>query len=515
MAPANDTDMLTNLRYEGNGWAEFGNPLLRIKGPTVVETDERGLTIATMQVEEVPTSLSVADGFAMLLGDVFKSMNETGKPCSMEVNTPAGVFRTINRFSRRHNIRPAEVSTQLRCDRAQFVVADLPAKYWRLPILNFHGSLQPAFRLRELKHPLRLSTVAPITPFQIGREIGFLENVANHEELTKCQQNGDRAPHITAALVAPVVGGIGTFSEIKSWFPFGLLNLLGLSSGSRVGAPWIEFFNENGLLVQRTHVHLGTDHYEKGDEFLNDVVHRGGLGRLITCALESSEFGQPYVNVALNHLLLGNRDSQALEDKVSHFSRALDALAEHFGLDVQNLLDGLIEEDKVAVKAILGNARDRIREIGAKRRAAGNAQAFSVLERVAERAAATPACTDRSFGLGVLDLLSRFGLQDSAVADAYYASHSTGGKGWVQLLSHYRGLSQHGGAFGFEDGEHSAVEVFRFANHLGDIVTRILLKLLGYDGQYQERNARWAGGKDLDWVVPETPADEIGFGRND
>jgi hypothetical protein len=512
--PAAGPKLLTQIRYEGQGWAEFGSPLIRVEGPTLVETDECGRTIAMMQVQEVPTS-SVADTHTRLFQDFIETINKGENTCTLRVNTPVGIFTANEMVYRSPSI--AETTTvQFQCHRAQFSTSNSHAKYWRLPILNFHGKLQPAVRDRYLAHPLRVSATLPITRFTMGSEIGFVENVPEYEELVESQGKGDRTPHITAALVGPVCGGISSWSEIRDWFPFGMLNLLGLSSGSRVGAPWVEFYDENGALAQRSHIQLGTSLYEVGDEFINDIIHSGGLGELITCALNSNEFDQAYITIALNHLILGNRYSQALEDKVGHFCRALDSLASHFGFDVQNLLDGIGEEDKAEVRNILRDAREKIRKLATKRKEGGESQIASTLDRIAERAAATPATTDRNFGLAVLDLIKRFQMHDAAVAGAYYAAHPRGdGRSWAALLSHYRGLSLHGGAFRFEPGEDSPVEVFRFANHLGDIVIRIVLKILGYRGEYQDKNAKWADSRSLDWVTPDTPAIQLGFGRPD
>jgi hypothetical protein len=507
-------ELLREIRYEGEGSAEFGNPLIRIEGPTIVETDECGRTTATMQVSRVPTSPSPEDGFGRLFRDFFQSLHETGEACKLWVDTPEGRFIATDMLFRGHNIKFGEgVTTRFNCHRAQFLVSDRTAKFWRLPILNFRGALPPATRLPRLDHCLRLSTISPTTSFQIGDEIGFLEYVEKYEELLDAHKNGDRTPRITAFLVGAVTGGIEELDQIRSWFPFGLLNLLGLSSGSRVGASWIEFFDESGVLVQRSHVRLGTNHSETGEGFFN-VIHQGGLGRLITCAMKSPEFDEQYVRVALNHLLLGNLDSQALEDKIFHFGAALDALTERFGFATKDLLYGVADEDRAHVRAILSGARGQIRDVAKNRREAGEALTAGVLDRIADRTFTSPTGTDRDFGLAVVDLLQRFGLHDSAIANGYYVENSSAGRSWPQLLSHYRGISQHGGAFGFERGEHDAGEIFRFANHLGDILIRILLKQLGYDGEYQRRNAKWSDAKNVDWVVPGTPPYELGFGKD-
>jgi hypothetical protein len=156
----------------------------------------------------------------------------------------------------------------------------------------------------------------------------------------------------------------------------------------------------------------------------------------------------------------------------------------------------------------------QIREVAKKRGETDDVIAAAVLDRIAERTFTTPTGVDRDFGVAVVDLLQRFELHDAAVASAYLAENPRAGRSWSQLLSQYRGISHHGGAFEFESGEHDALEIFRFANHLGDIVIRILLKQLGYDGEYQRRNSKWSDAKRIDWVNANTPPYEIGFGKD-
>ena len=125
-----------------------------------------------------------------------------------------------------------------------------------------------------------------------------------------------------------------------------------------------------------------------------------------------------------------------------------------------------------------------------------------------------PTNVDRDFGLTVLSLLDRSGLHDAAVVEASYRSNPRpDGKKWHQVLSSYRSLSQHGGAFQQSEAEYSAVKVFRLSSHLADIAARIILMQLGYDGEYQHATAKWTGGKTTEWVTPTTPPIELGYGR--
>jgi hypothetical protein len=507
----------TNLRYEGYGWAEFGDPLIRVGGSTVVSVDERGSTAAKMEVAEIPTAASMQDGVNDLFRDTMTSFNRTVS-CKLSITCANGVFTSVEQTFRgaNLNLQEATASIEFHCYRSNYVENDSAPTYWRLPILNFHGELRKALRPPKVEHVMRLSEENPVSPFEMFGKPGFIEYVPGYKELLESQKNGDRNPRITAVMVGSTAGQGTGWSDLQEWFPFDFLNLVGFASGVRVGAPWIEFAGENGHLAGRTHVQLGTSLIQSGEGFMNDVIHRGGLGYLLTCAARSPEIRKTYFRVAMNHLLLGIRNSQALEDKISHLSRALEGLAAEFGFDQQYLLEAADDVVKAKVKEALKSASTEILEVAREQDALGKADIAASLRKVAERTTSNPANIDRDFGLAVLSLLNRFRLHDAAVVDAYYrAKPRSDGRQWHQVLSHFRGLTQHGDAFRFSKGEHSTDEVFCVVSHLSDIIARILLIQLGYDGEYQRATATWRDPSTTDWVTPSTLPAELGYGRND
>jgi len=510
------TEDKSTMRYEGHGSAEFGTPVMRVEGPTVVNTDERGVTTATMQVEKVPNASSMEAGINLLFHDFFKNMNKR-TPCSLQVVCSDGIFSATEQTFREPSVDvPNQKATiEFRCFRSFFDTGKTAA-YWRLPLWNFHGDLRPPMANRGIEHPLRLSQDNPLSTFEFLDEIGFVEMVPGYKDLLQQQENGDRNPRVTAMIVGSAAMQVTTWEGLDPWFPFDFLNLLGFASGARVGAPWIEFLDSSGRIVKRIHVHLGTDRYESARGFLYDVINRGGLGRLLTCAGKSKEFDKTYFRVAMNHLLLGIRYSQALEDRISHLSRALDALAEEFGLATQYLLDGADDSVRAKVKETLRLASMNVAVVAREEDARGATEVASALRRIAERTVSTPANVDRDFGLAVIALLQRFGLNDAAVVDTHYNSNPrSDGRKWHQALSHYRGLSQHGGAFRVRQKEHSAIEVYKLSNHLADIIARILLKQLNYDGEYQCSTTSWRNSQTLDWVTPSTTANALGYGSEE
>jgi len=510
-----DAILSTSLEYQGNGQAEWGQPAIQAAGPTVVTVNERGTVSAVMQVTNFPTSASREEGVFQLLNESFASMNQSS-PCGLRVNCSNGVFTSgKHTFPNAHlNLQEHTASIEFRCFQGEYIENEREPKYWRLPVLNFHGDLSPVHRLSQGEHVMRQSYDNPISVFEMFGEPGFVEYIPGFKERVEKQKNGDRTSLITATIVGATNGRIADWQELKNWFPFDFLNLLSFASGSRVGAPWIEFADEQGRLIRRTHAQLGTTQLQHGDGFLNDVIHRGGLGSLLSCASSSSEFQKSYFRVAMNHLLLGIRDSQPLEDKISHLTRALEGLATEFGFDQQYLLQAADNEVKAKVKEILRNANTEIAKLAEEQEALGLAPVAASLRKVAERTLSNPANIDRDFGLSVLSLLDKFGLADSEVADAYYATNPrSDGRKWHQVLSRYRGLCQHGDAFRFDDETHSALEVFRLAQHLADIVARLLLIQIGYQGEYGSATAKWADARTTDWVTPQTPPIELGYGR--
>jgi hypothetical protein len=509
-------EIKNTTRYEGHGSAGFGTPMIRAEGPTVVNTDERGITTATMQVEKVPTAASIDEGITILFRDFFNNMNKR-TPCSLQVECSDGIFSATEQTFREPSVDVPNQKARIefRCFRSFFDTGKAAA-YWRLPIWNFHGDLRPPMANRGIEHPLRLSQDNPLSAFEFLNEIGFVEMVPRYKELLEQQENGELNPRVTAVMVGSAATQVTTWEGLDSWFPFDFLNLLGFASGSRVGAPWIELLDESGQIVKRIHVHLGTDRHESARGFIHDVINRGGLGRLLTCAGKSKEFEKTYMRVTMNHLLLGVRYSQALEDRISHLSRALDALAEEFGLATQYLLDRADDSIRSRVKDALRSTSLQIAEMAHEEDARGATDVGSVLRRIAERTISTPANVDRDFGLAVIALLERLGLSDAAVVDAYHKTNPRAdGRKWHQVLSHYRGLSQHGGAFRIRQKEHSPLEIYKLSNHLADIVARIVLKQLNYDGEYQCATTTWRNSHPLDWVTPSTSAAELGYGSED
>jgi hypothetical protein len=75
----------------------------------------------------------------------------------------------------------------------------------------------------------------------------------------------------------------------------------------------------------------------------------------------------------LSSLEASLRDSQTIEDKISHFAHALDALTERFDVSTQNLLEGVEDGVKSSVMLALRSASKAIQVLADEHDAIGRA----------------------------------------------------------------------------------------------------------------------------------------------
>jgi hypothetical protein len=72
----------------------------------------------------------------------------------------------------------------------------------------------------------------------------------------------------------------------------------------------------------------------------------------------------------------------------------------------------------------------------------------------------------------------------------------------------------HQGYFDFRSADEEIVEIFRIMLHLHDIVVRLILKMLRYQGTYHPSVLQVvATDIPVDWVRPDTPARKLGYLR--
>ena len=529
-----------NVEYEGQGRAEFSDPHLTLEGYVKIKFDQFGNQSVVMDVEDVkseslgdvPPEISIPSVMALLTcmnveKELVKGSSKVVKQkwvasrrknrCTkLIVSTSDGVFSALenvyySNISINIGTLGPNLTIKFHLSKSQFDLEKTGStKYWVLPLSNFISQfMQMIPELRD--HPLRINPDGKLIVFEFNDGNGFIEPLKDYGDCEKRLLAGTERNITTAVMI----GEVGTklthqFSDLSEWFPFDFLSLLGLATGSEVGAPWIEFRDGRGRLVRRIHVRLGRPSFSKGHRNIDEVIHRG-TGTLLTKYQLSEHSGNSYLMPTLKHIIRGGLSSLNIEDNMSHIFRAFEGLCEHYGLNTQDLTQNLDHSQRIFVKETLKKATIEIRE---KAKSSCKSDQRDALTRIASRT--ENACnTDQYFGLKAIGLIDQFDLLDAKIIDAHYQTNPRLDKRmWHQVLSHYRGVVFHQGFFDFNTGEYDFYDLLRIKYHLHDILIRIVLKMLCYDGTYQRAvpiSGDWEAPWPVDWVKPDTPASELGY----
>jgi len=528
----------SSVQYEGEGRASFMDTEWLLCGPTVVSFDERGKAMAQM------TGPTVVSNGQTLSIDVLRLLL-SGPPClGLSVVGEAGTFETDGKVSYNWEDKniihgpgdTSSITVTFRWLRSSFTAAGCAEhRHWVLPLLNFLFS--PNQRAAQLdRHPLRIypTPVVAAEPdedyaflqacaeqknrlviFEYLGELGFIERLADYEKRSAALESGQERRVITAVMVGRVGGASDTWNEVKDWFPFDLLGLLGMASGADVDAPWLEFRSDSGALVRRWHVPLRMPDYSKGHVAIDERIHTG-VGRLVTCALASKEFGDMHLRVAIRHLIDGLGYEQPIEERIGHFCRGIDGLCKAYDLTGVNLLKGVGEKYRSKVRKTIAEAAKAIKALAAQAAGSGDTDDSAVLETIANRTISNPAYVDYNFGNAAIRLMQHFGLADAEVMARFLgaegSSTAEGLRKWAKWLSDCRGIAMHGGHFDVAGGRHDAKLLWKTAQHLLDILLRMVFRIVGYDGTYRPAvAARFDEAKSVDWVTPETDPHMLGY----
>jgi hypothetical protein len=562
--------------YDGWGKAEFSDPVGSLEGPVEMRFDELGE--ATVEMRPDPNTLHSERELRFGM-DEFLSGAEPKKvgeqwvlsrnlaqqnPCTrLKVRTSSGVFSTEDVSGHGANVIYGGSAEGVQSLGFDVFVSRFDAegagdpKYWVLPLTNF----VPEWRRRRTdfdRHPLRVFPTPQVPDeithvvqgpgeeeaarrailtlhaansknyligFEFGGTPGFVERLPDYED-RKDDLVAGRERILPTALM---VGGVGlnpadSLTELGQWMrPQDLLMLLALASGTEVGASWVELRDDQGRLVRRFHRQLCQARFSRGHRLVDDLpLEDGGgrptgIGHLITRAAPRLDaLDQMPLRSSILHLVRSKHRGQSLDESMAYLCRGLDGLCEHYGVAKQNLTEGLDASQKEAVKEALAEAFKKIREVEDAATAAANHRASAALGTIGGRAA-NAANVERKFGLALADLLERFGLPDAGVVDEYLKSNPRpdGREHWVDIVSRYRTEVIHYGHLRLGPEGEGWRDVWTVINHLHDVMARILLQTLGYDGGYQP--AVLTGPSvpyEVDWVKLDTPASALGYGTS-
>ena len=513
-----------NIEYEGRGRAEFSDPTGAIEGHVKIKFDEFWKKEIIMDVEFEDREQN----------SIVKLLHEN--TCSFfEVITENGRFYSISKiYYDEHFSFSKDFKIKLRFHILRSIFESNQANsaiYWVLPLSNFVSSFMSdhpklnhhALRLFSFKNipeeltdaqklmaRVRIKEKNRLIIFNFLDRLGFIEPLTDYDVRKQLLLEGKAQRVITSLMTGEIGSNQIEYNKIKQWFPLQFLNLLGLASGTVVGANWIEFRDEKGNLVQRLHADFNSPWFSNGHKAIDEGIHFG-TGTLLTNYQFSLHRGNSYLTAVVKHLLLGGSNNLTTEDKITHIFRAFDCLCELYGLSTQDLTKTLDESQREIVKENLAFSALVIRTLA---KVSSQLDQKNSMQQISQRVQNSNN-TDRDFGLALVDLLKAFNLPDADIVDCYYQkTPRKDGREWCAVLSHYRGEVIHSSYFDFESGRFDLFEVVKICAHLHDILLRIVFRMLCYTGTYQRAVIvpnSWADSYSIDWVKLDTPANELGY----
>ena len=551
------------LEYAGRCKAEFSAPRGSVEGPATVSVDEAGNVSIQMFPEreslqtERPFRLGLirffgGDDFARKLGNGASAINLFAQnPCTgLAVTTPAGTFRSTDVFG----YGTSSVMNTGDITEANFAVglstfetddAGQPS-YWVLPLANFLSECEQKHPELD-RHPLRIFPTPEVPEevttwlldqdeeqlkkdeerafwslyfansknnlivFRFADGVGFVEHLPDYDESEQLLIEGRERSKTTSVAVGPVGSEpVDTFERMRGWFPFDVLSLLTMATGTEIGCPWVEIRDGRGRLVRRFHGSLEVRPFRQGRRLIREIsMTRGGglkaTGRLIERAYSRSEkFGNPFVRIAIIHLVRSQYEGQSLDDSISHLSRGFELLCKRYRTSKERLGLRLTPALRKEVGDILQDTARKIRDLDA---ATTSLSQRSALDRIQSRTRNADG-TDNSFGAAVVKLIKTFWLPDAHILESHYRGRQGG---WASLLSEVRGDVTHHGYLPFLEKERDMEELVATMQHLQDTLARIIFKILEFDGGYNTRFLPGPGAYPVDWATPHLSARELGY----
>ena len=392
---------------------------------------------------------------------------------------------------------------------------DTEVKYWILPLTNFITD----FRQYDPQLNYVSQTENINAKFYPHRLINFkfqnnqcwIEPLSDYEERKKKLSLGDIGCTITSIMVGEIDSMSIDSNYVKQNFPFDLLYVLGLATGTKVQAPWIEFRDANCQLIKRIHWNIQPIQYTKGHVVIkgNDIKQNSGIGHLLEKSLSSGILDKSHLKISLIYAILGGNINQYLEIRKGNFILALETLAKYYRCNSQNLTEGLENIQIHKINNYLNNAATQIKNL-ANPKSAVDCNQIEFINEISSRTKTTPIGKAKVFGLQVVQLLKHFKLLDYHVINNHYIHNPrSDGRDFAGVLSYYRGAIIHEGYFNFDSGDYDFEDVVRVLKHLHDILIRLNLIMLEYRGHYITPISN--SPKRVHWVNVSTLASDLGY----
>jgi len=458
---------------------------------------------------------------------------------SMSIETPNGGRLTSNHIPY-YGWDPIGNTVSLHPDIITYIAggqSKSDAKYWIIPCINL--VLSPSFGVTQAhrytnlrEHPLRifpipagtddflasdasiqdkgwiqhnLVAMSYIVGFFYNGAPAFIERLPDNNQITQELDDGVARLGVTSVM-------IGEYSsEEAEMRPVDLLPVLSLATGRPVGGSWIEFRDEDAQLVYRIHANLGRYTYGHGRPVVHDVIHRGGLGKLLTEAGHSTILSNPLIRGALRN------SAQAISGEdvttICYYTfTVLDGIFKYYNIEplIHPLKSFLTQAQISNIEQILTQAKKDIESLKTKitdpTSPTGKKQS-EIIEKVAQKARSQPLEKRSEFGDKLATLVGRMSLNDIEVLSSYFQNIDT----WIDKVNLYRNTTMHATHYDNIFDPQTRQDLEQILPHLIDILIRVLLKAVGYTGNYAPYMESPNSSEEVDWVKQSTSARSLGY----
>jgi hypothetical protein len=490
------------IHYNGPGEAEFLTNPGTIRGPMSIRYGEDGSAeVFAMAVEELTAEQPPIGGSAQLLvfmhalprrgGFGFGPSNKCGR---VELVGDGFAVRVAQRSEVLASAGNGTATFRPYRTIASFE-SDAEPRYWAVPLLNLtagftlaiedlHGHplrtretsrYEPGSRETAFYHQLAYQQGNALIPFFCEGELGFIEPLPDYAARQARVEAGETVP--TAVMVGPVREGFDPATD-WDWFPSDLITLLGLATGRGVGAPFVELRGSSGELVARLHTKISPPTLGRRQELIEEPLDRS-TGVLLSAFLKSEHRDQPWLRVALRHLLSAFTGDMTVEDRLSHMFRTVEGICAGIGLNSARPLE-LSTKAREQIVGELHHCMNALDAVATGATPQDRERIWRLKNRLREIEANRP-----SFPTQLAELVESLGLPDAKWLREFRFRTKIGGKptSWVSAAGSYRNRIFHSAFIDFE--KYDFDNAVPFIQHLSDILMRVIFELIHFDGRYK------------------------------
>lgn len=299
-----------------------------------------------------------------------------------------------------------------------------------------------------------------------------------------------------------------SYENLRDYILFGILPTLSFLQTSMVGCPWVDLWDSSGRIIRRLVCGWRGDK-QSGPK---RIIIWKDIQRFLTCSFESSVFATLPYRVALNRVVRSEQDSGTLEDAMFQIFTILDKQGNLYKVRKKprssiytSETRQMIDEFKNAMELLFQGAANKLRAQNSDQQEMP--LTVQILEKIARRSRTIDEW-NIPFGDMVVELVGVCGFLDNVVMDKYCKNLITVKPvSWSRSINTLRNRVMHEGYIGVQDVD--GLPMGKLYTHLKDIVIRIMLKTVKYDGNYVSPID--SQSHDLNWVKENTTFIDLGY----